>query len=72
MPITVAYEPPDATFTGSWREDGTFSGGWRPNPGADGTVNVPTTSAGAVSSSLWAAHINVTIDERIPARGLNA
>jgi hypothetical protein len=39
--ITVAYGPLDATFTGSWREDGTFSGGWRPNPGADGTVNVP-------------------------------
>jgi Protein of unknown function (DUF1579) len=39
--ITVSYDPLDATFTGSWREDGTFSGGWRPNPGADETVNVP-------------------------------
>src|SRR5262245_49644551 len=39
--ITVSYQPLDATFTGSWREDGTFSGGWRPNPGADETVNVP-------------------------------
>jgi Protein of unknown function (DUF1579) len=35
--ITVAYEPLDATFTGSWRQDGTFAGGWRPNPGADET-----------------------------------
>jgi hypothetical protein len=47
--ITVAYGPLDATFTGSWREDGTFSGGWRPNPGADETVNVPTTSVAAAS-----------------------
>jgi hypothetical protein len=39
--ITVSYGPLDATFTGSWRDGGTFSGGWRPNPGADGTVNVP-------------------------------
>jgi hypothetical protein len=44
--ITVSYQPLDATFTGTWREDGTFSGGWRPNPGADEAVNVPYDIAG--------------------------
>jgi len=39
--ITVACAPPDATFTGSWRQDGTFPGSRRPNPGANQTVNIP-------------------------------
>ena len=50
MKISVSYGVLDTTFTGSWRGDGTFSGGWRPNRGAHETVNVPTTSAGTVSS----------------------
>jgi hypothetical protein len=57
--IAVSYGELDATFTGSWREDGTFAGGWRPNPGADESVNVPTTSAGTVSNSSAIANLSV-------------
>ncbi|MGH2592359.1 MAG: DUF1579 family protein [Anaerolineae bacterium] len=42
LTISVSYGPLDATFKGKFSQDGkSFSGGWRPNPGADGTVNVP-------------------------------
>jgi hypothetical protein len=40
--------PLDATFTGIWNANGeAVGGGWRPNPGADPTVTLPTTSAAA-------------------------
>jgi hypothetical protein len=48
LKISVSYGPLDAAFTGTFEEDGDgFHDGWRPNPGADETINVPMTSAGA-------------------------
>jgi Protein of unknown function (DUF1579) len=42
LTISVSYGPLDATFIGNFSEEGeSFAGGWRPNPGADGTINVP-------------------------------